>query len=65
MKNHSSNNVNSNSIIPRLPDIKIDVPIEKVSLKVSESISDKYSDKFLSPREKRKNRSFQQPLLLY
>ena len=45
-----SNNVNSNSVIPRLPDIKIDVPIEKVSLKVSESISDKYSDK--NPVEK-------------
>ena len=40
-----SNTVNSNSVIPRLPDIKIDVPIEKVSLKMSESISDKYSDK--------------------
>jgi hypothetical protein len=40
-----SNNVNSNSVIPRLPDIKIDVPMEKVSLKVSESINDKYSDK--------------------
>ena len=36
------NNDNSNSVIPKLPDIKI---IEKVSLKMSESISDKYSDK--------------------
>ena len=39
-----SNNVNSNNVIPRLPDIEIDVPMEHFLWKLSESINDTYSD---------------------
>ena len=45
-----SNNVNSNSGILKLPDIKTDVPVEKASLKASEAMKDsepvdnKYND---------------------
>ena len=40
-----STNTNSNSFIPRLPNINIAVQIEKVSLKVSEYTSEENIDK--------------------